>query len=165
MNNKIRNTIVSALGGTLLIAGIGACSTTVEEKPAKPAQSAEKQSPNDVYEKEMREAEKHNAEGRAEFSADTLKGYATSNGTPAEQAAAEHITKVQDDAAQDAFMPMADIYTDLPGGILSSDVNDAQLIVSLYKGLAEEQGFTTSDNSGLVTVYNAKGEMLMNGNF
>ncbi len=53
-----------------------------------------------------------------------------------------------------------DIYTSLTGGMAGPDQGAAQLIVSAFIGC-----ITPGDGSGLVTVYDAGGNIMANGNY
>ena len=85
MSNKIRNVVVSVLGGVVLISGIGACSTATEEPTKKESQSAQKDSAKEQWEKEFEEAKKHNEKGYK----DLQKKDSAPEGTVSQQQAVE----------------------------------------------------------------------------
>jgi hypothetical protein len=56
------------------------------------------------------------------------------------------------------ILDSADVYTDLTGGIVSDDASTAWLIASAFADWKQSE-------NGLVTIYNADGEVLDNGKF
>ncbi|MFF5160588.1 hypothetical protein ACFY3N_30920 [Streptomyces sp. NPDC000348] len=90
--------------------------------------------------------------------AERFKAFAQKNGTPQEKEAVSHVTKVQGADEQNDVLDSADVHTDFTGGIMGEGTAPAKLIASVF---AE---WKQSDN-GLVTVYDAEGEIIGNGNF
>lgn len=90
--------------------------------------------------------------------ADQFKAYVAKNGTPTEQAAVKHVTKVQGADSDTGIADIADVYTDYTGGIMGPHQADGKLLASAFAD------WKTSKN-GLVTVYDAKGELLSNGQY
>ncbi|MGW4022477.1 hypothetical protein [Streptomyces sp. NPDC005009] len=90
--------------------------------------------------------------------ADQFKAFVQKNGTPQEKDAVSHITKVQGADEQNDILDAADVYTDFTGGIMGEGTGPAKLIASAFADWKQ------SDN-GLVTVYDADGEIIGNGNF
>lgn len=90
--------------------------------------------------------------------ADQLKDFINKHGTPAEKTAATHITKVQGAGDQNNILDTADIYTDYTGGMMGPHAADGKLIASAFADWKNSK-------NGLVTIYDAKGEILSNGNF
>lgn len=136
----------------------------VEESPAPAPKETKKESPKVDEAPDRADSIEEAQENRDKNAAEMLKGFANDKGTPQEREAASHVNKVQDNGS-DALIPMADIHTNLSGDMFGPNGDVATLLVSLYMGLADEQGFATSDGGGLVTVYNANGEVLTLGNF
>lgn len=90
--------------------------------------------------------------------ADQFKAFVGKNGTPQEKDAVAHVTKVQGAEKQNDILDAADIYTDFTGGIMGEGTGPAKLLTSAFADWKQ------SDN-GLVTVYDADGELLGTGNF
>ncbi|MFF9486818.1 hypothetical protein [Streptomyces sp. NPDC014676] len=90
--------------------------------------------------------------------AEQFKAFVQKNGTPQEKDAASHITKVQGADEQNDILDAADVYTDFTGGIMGEGTGPAKLIASAFADWKQ------SDN-GLVTVYDADGEIIGNGSF
>ncbi|GAA2590073.1 MULTISPECIES: hypothetical protein [Streptomyces] len=90
--------------------------------------------------------------------ADRFKAFVQKNGTATEKQAVSHVTKVQGAEEQNDILDTADVYTDFTGGIMGEGTGSAKLIASAFADWKD------SDN-GLVTVYDAEGEILGNGEF
>ncbi|WP_051789977.1 hypothetical protein [Streptomyces sp. NRRL S-1022] len=88
--------------------------------------------------------------------ADIFKRWAKANGSPADKAAVAHVTRVHGAFGGNG---MVDVYTDWTGGMFGGHNPDGKLVVSAY------QTWMPGTGSGLVTVYDADGEILANGNF
>ncbi len=59
---------------------------------------------------------------------------------------------------QNDILDTADVYTDFTGGIMGEGMGPAKLIASAFADWKQSE-------NGLVTVYDADGELLGNGNF
>ncbi|WP_395573008.1 hypothetical protein [Streptomyces sp. BK79] len=90
--------------------------------------------------------------------ADQFKAFVKKNGTAAEQDAVSHVTKVQGAEEQNDILDAADVYTDFTGGIMGEGTGPANLIASAFADWKQSE-------NGLVTVYDAEGELLGNGEF
>ncbi|TLS40371.1 hypothetical protein FE633_41910 [Streptomyces montanus] len=90
--------------------------------------------------------------------ADQFKAFVNKNGTAKEKDAVSHVTKVQGADEQNDILDAADVYTDFTGGLLGKGTGPAKLIASAFADWKHSE-------NGLVTVYDADGEMLGNGNF
>ncbi|MDT0609958.1 hypothetical protein [Streptomyces lancefieldiae] len=90
--------------------------------------------------------------------ADQFKAFVAKNGTPTEKDAISHVTKVQGADEQNDILDSADVYTDFTGGIMGEGTGPAKLIASAFADWKQSE-------NGLVTVYDADGEILGNGNF
>ncbi|GAA3991186.1 hypothetical protein GCM10022384_43760 [Streptomyces marokkonensis] len=90
--------------------------------------------------------------------ADRFKAFVQKNGTAAEKDAVSHVTKVQGADEQNDLLDAADVYTDLTGGLMGEGTGPANLIASAFADWKQSE-------NGLVTVYDADGELLGNGNF
>lgn len=90
--------------------------------------------------------------------AEQFKAFVQKNGTPKEKEAVAHVTKVQGADEQNNILDAADVYTDFTGGLMGEGTGPAKLIASAFADWKQ------SDN-GLVTIYDADGELLGNGSF
>ncbi|MFD7703962.1 hypothetical protein [Streptomyces caelestis] len=90
--------------------------------------------------------------------AEQFTAFVQKNGTPQEKEALSHVTKVQGADEQNDILDAADVYTDFTGGIMGEGTGPAKLIASAFADWKQ------SDN-GLVTVYDADGEIIGNGSF
>ncbi|MFI8442339.1 hypothetical protein ACIGKG_17105 [Streptomyces rochei] len=106
--------------------------------------------------KDQEKAEDKAAEKSSQ--ADLFKEFVEKNGTPAEKEAVAHVTKVQGAEEQNDILDTADVYTDFTGGIMGEGMGPAKLIASAFADWKQSE-------NGLVTVYDADGELLGNGNF
>ncbi|CAM5515274.1 hypothetical protein ACFUV2_28945 [Streptomyces pilosus] len=90
--------------------------------------------------------------------AEQFKAFVQKNGTPQEKEAVAHVTKVQGADEQNDILDAADVHTDFTGGITGEGTGPAKLIASAFADWKQSE-------NGLVTVYDAEGELLGNGNF
>ncbi|MFC9052223.1 hypothetical protein [Streptomyces anthocyanicus] len=90
--------------------------------------------------------------------AEQFKAFVQKNGTPKEKDAVSHVTKVQGADEQNDILDAADVYTDFTGGIMGSGTGPAKLIASAFADWKDSE-------NGLVTIYDADGELLGNGQF
>ncbi|MFF4473363.1 hypothetical protein ACFYZ3_27795 [Streptomyces sp. NPDC001599] len=90
--------------------------------------------------------------------AEQFKAFVRKNGTPKEKDAVSHVTKVQGADEQNDILDAADVYTDFTGGIMGAGTGPAKLIASAFADWKDSE-------NGLVTIYDADGELLGNGQF
>ncbi|MEU3659472.1 hypothetical protein AB0E77_06850 [Streptomyces sp. NPDC032940] len=90
--------------------------------------------------------------------ADQFKAFVQKNGTATEKQAVAHVTKIQGADEQNDILDTADVYTDFTGGIMGEGTGPAKLIASAFADWKDSE-------NGLVTVYDAEGEILGNGEF
>ncbi|MEU9654085.1 hypothetical protein AB0E00_35050 [Streptomyces sp. NPDC048110] len=90
--------------------------------------------------------------------AEQFKAFVQKNGSPNEQDAVSHVTKVQGADEQNDILDAADVYTDFTGGIMGEGTGPAKLIASAFADWKDSE-------NGLVTIYDAEGELLGNGQF
>ncbi|WP_081239244.1 hypothetical protein [Streptomyces viridosporus] len=90
--------------------------------------------------------------------AERFKAFVQKNGTASEKEAVSHVTKVQGADEQNDILDTADVYTDFTGGITGEGTGPAKLIASAFADWKQSE-------NGLVTVYDADGELLGNGKF
>ncbi|WP_432131593.1 hypothetical protein [Streptomyces tendae] len=90
--------------------------------------------------------------------AEQFKAFVQKNGTPKEKDAVSHVTKVQGADEQNDILDAADVYTDFTGGIMGEGTGPAKLIASSFADWKDSE-------NGLVTIYDADGELLGNGQF
>ncbi|MBB4900067.1 hypothetical protein FHS37_004129 [Streptomyces griseostramineus] len=87
-----------------------------------------------------------------------FKAFVQKNGTAQEKEAVAHVTKVQGADEQNDILDTADVYTDFTGGVMGEGTGPAKLIASAFADWKQSE-------NGLVTVYDADGELLGNGEF
>ncbi|CAL9471516.1 hypothetical protein ACI3K5_05510 [Streptomyces sp. MPA0124] len=90
--------------------------------------------------------------------AEQFKAFVQKNGSPNEKDAVSHVTKVQGADEQNDILDAADVYTDFTGGLMGEGTGPAKLIASAFADWKDSE-------NGLVTVYDAEGEILGNGQF
>ncbi|MCT7353988.1 hypothetical protein N4P33_17750 [Streptomyces sp. 15-116A] len=90
--------------------------------------------------------------------AEQFKAFVRKNGSPQEKEAVSHVTKVQGADEQNDILDAADVYTDFTGGLMGEGTGPAKLIASAFADWKQSE-------NGLVTVYDANGELLGNGEF
>ncbi|MFF1397243.1 hypothetical protein ACFVZD_25960 [Streptomyces sp. NPDC058287] len=90
--------------------------------------------------------------------AEQFKAFVAKNGTPKEKAAVAHVLKVQGADQQNDILDSADVYTDFTGGLMGEGSGPSKLIASAFADWKDSK-------NGLVTVYDADGEIITNGNF
>lgn len=158
-----------ALGAVVGIAVIGALSAnagsdgdagsddrtsaSAGEKPgnAKAGDDAGKDGASDAKPAEDKAEEKASQ-------AERFKAFVQKNGTPKEKDAVSHVTKVQGADEQNDILDSADVYTDFTGGLMGEGTGPAKLIASAFADWKDSE-------NGLVTIYDADGELLGNGQF
>lgn len=90
--------------------------------------------------------------------AERFKDFVRKNGTPKEKDAVAHVTKVQGAEEQNDILDSVDVYTDFSGGMTGKGQAPSKLIASAFADWKDSK-------NGLVTVYDAEGEIITNGNF
>lgn len=90
--------------------------------------------------------------------AEQFKAFVAKNGTPKEKDAVAHVLKVQGADQQNDILDSADAYTDFTGGLMGEGSGPSKLIASAFADWKDSK-------NGLVTVYDADGEIITNGNF
>ncbi|MFD8450415.1 hypothetical protein [Streptomyces coelicoflavus] len=90
--------------------------------------------------------------------AEQFKAFVQKNGSANEKDAVSHVTKVQGADEQNDILDAADVYTDFTGGFMGEGTGPAKLIASAFADWKDSE-------NGLVTVYDADGELLGNGQF
>ncbi|MFC8084721.1 hypothetical protein [Streptomyces sp. NPDC057340] len=128
-------------------------SASAGEKPgnAKAGDDAGKDGASDAKPAEDKAEEKASQ-------AERFKAFVQKNGTPKEKDAVSHVTKVQGADEQNDILDSADVYTDFTGGIMGEGTGPAKLIASAFADWKDSE-------NGLVTIYDADGELLGNGQF
>lgn len=168
-----RTRIALATAVVALTLPLAACSVPVDDtatatKPAAGAKAEEKTQAEDAEpakdEAEAPPVEDEKAteryddgplEGMPTLAA-RFKDMTKKTGTPQQQDAVAHVTQVQEEV--NGIMDTADVHTDYTGGMLGPHAADGKLIASAYANWRDS-------NNGLVTVYDANGEILSNGNY
>ncbi|MFF1760672.1 hypothetical protein [Streptomyces sp. NPDC058266] len=90
--------------------------------------------------------------------AEQFKAFVAKNGTPKEKDAVAHVVKIQGADQQNDILDSADVYTDFTGGLMGEGSGPSKLIASAFADWKDSK-------NGLVTVYDADGEIITNGNF
>ncbi|WTJ56593.1 hypothetical protein OH782_42470 (plasmid) [Streptomyces sp. NBC_01544] len=156
---------MSIIGGVfafLIVVGIAAGggddssskgSDTAASTPAKvDAKPAEKTNDKPAAPAKKKEAPKKLTQ------AEQFKAFINKNGTDAEKAASKHITKVQGGDKNNNILDTADVYTDFTGGMMGPHQGEGKLLASAFADWRDSE-------NGLVTIYDAAGELLSNGNY
>ncbi|MFE2718498.1 hypothetical protein ACFXKI_42855 [Streptomyces mirabilis] len=94
---------------------------------------------------------------------DAFKAYVKKHESTKTRAAVAHVTKVQGADKNNDILDAADIYTDYTGDLLSADTGSAKLLASAFADFQSSRG--KASKNGLVTVYNADGDILSNGKY
>ncbi|WP_406172357.1 hypothetical protein [Streptomyces sp. NBC_00996] len=94
---------------------------------------------------------------------DAFKAYVKKHESAKTREAATHVTKVQGADKNNDILDTADIYTDYTGDLASADTGNAKLLASAFADFQAGRG--KASKNGLVTVYNADGDILSNGNY
>jgi hypothetical protein len=108
-------------------------------------------------------ADKGQPPAKTQSTVEAFKAYVQKNGTPTEQTAVKHVTKIQGGDDNNDILDSADIYTDYTGDMFSGDQAKGKLIASAFADFQKSRGLDSKN--GLVTIYNANGDMLSNGNY
>lgn len=94
---------------------------------------------------------------------DAFKAYVKKHESAKTRQAATHVTKVQGADKNNDILDTADIYTNYTGDLVSADAGNAKLLASAFADFQASRG--KASKNGLVTVYNADGDILSNGNY
>ncbi|MGY5007334.1 hypothetical protein ACWCY6_04475 [Streptomyces sp. 900105755] len=94
---------------------------------------------------------------------DAFNAYVRKHESAKTREAATHVTKVQGADENNDILDTADIYTDYTGDMISADAGNAKLLASAFADFQSGRG--KASKNGLVTVYNADGDILSNGNY
>ncbi|MFJ9360770.1 hypothetical protein [Streptomyces mirabilis] len=94
---------------------------------------------------------------------DAFKAYVKEHESAKTREAATHVTKVQGADKNNDILDTADIYTDYTGDLTSADTGNAKLLASAFADFQAGRG--KDSKNGLVTVYNADGDILSNGHY
>ncbi|WP_327329369.1 MULTISPECIES: hypothetical protein [unclassified Streptomyces] len=153
-----RHKVLTALGGVFaffMVLAIATSGGDVDKGSGTAATAPQKQASADAVEA----ADDKPAEEKRKLSqADRFKAFVAENGTAAEKAAAEHVTKVQGADGSNGILDAADVYTDFTGGMTGPHQGEGKLLASAFADWKDSE-------NGLVTVYDEGGEILSNGNY
>lgn len=94
---------------------------------------------------------------------DAFKAYVRVHESAKTREAVAHVTKIQGANENNDILDAADIYTDYTGDLTSADAGNAKLLASAFTDFQSDRG--KASKNGLVTVYNADGDILSNGNY
>lgn len=142
-----------------LIGGVTACEdTTGTDSGGKDSASAGKESGAKDDAKPKEDAPKSTVE---EFTA-----YVNAHGTGPEKEAAKHVTKIIGGDKGNDILDTAEIHTDYTGSIMDLDSGVSGSGKLLASSFAEWQKSRDKDSkNGLVSVYNASGDLISNGQY
>ncbi|MFG2828349.1 hypothetical protein ACGFWI_12930 [Streptomyces sp. NPDC048434] len=147
--------------GVIAAAMSGSDTTSQADKPDKPSKAAaapvKERAKGDAKPAEDKPKVKPKA-AAPKSPADRFKAFVAKSGSANEKAAIGHVTKVQGAEEQNDILDSVDIYTDFTGGLLGPHQSEGKLIASAFADWKDSK-------NGLVTIYDAKGEILANGNF
>lgn len=132
--------------------------TTTSDTGGKDSVSASKESGGDADAKPKEDAPKSIAE---EFTA-----YVKENGTANEKEAAGHVTKIVGADRNSDILDTAEIHTDYTGSLMDIDsgaAGNGKLLASSFAEFQKSRG--KDSKNGLVSVYNASGELISNGQY
>lgn len=104
------------------------------------------------------EADPSELEEATSTQAEQFQKCAAEKGTAGEKAAVKHVIKVTGADEHNDIADTADVFTDYTGGLIGPHAGDGKLIASAFASCY-------SSKNGLVTVYDAKGDLLANGNY
>ncbi|MEU0688609.1 hypothetical protein [Streptomyces uncialis] len=159
---KSKLAVVAVIGITAL-GGIAACTpeddgTSGKKKSSSSsADSGKGEAANGSKKDGKAKGSDKDAEGSQ---ATRFKAFVNKNGTPKEKDAVSHVTKVQGAEDVDGLLNTADIYTDYTGGLMGQGMGPSKLLASAFADWRK-----TDDGGGLVTIYDADGELISNGNY
>ncbi len=142
--------VVIAIGGVAAVAGSG----SGDPSPSTTSSSVSSGSPKGT-------GSSTSAPQRSDV--DAFKAYVKQHESAKTREAAAHVTKIQGADENNNILDTADIYTDYTGDMTSADAGNAKLLASAFADFQSSWGKTSKN--GLVTVYNADGDILSNGNY
>ncbi|PRH76323.1 hypothetical protein C6N75_26260 [Streptomyces solincola] len=160
---------LGAIAALVVIGGIGAAVGGSGDTAAKPPAAGEVPAKvkKDDSEKSVKQegqqgqpakADAKPAEQPKKTQGAEFQEFIRTNGTSAEKQAADHVVRVQGADEQNNVLDSAEIHTDYTGGLLGPHAKDGKLLASIFAEWKQSE-------NGLVTVYDAGGEILSNGNF
>lgn len=157
MKSKI---VLGAVVGIVVIGAVSANSGDSDSgSSGKDSSASAQRQAGDTKQDGASDAKAAEDEGTEKASqAEQFKAFVEKNGTAKEKEAVSHVTKVQGADEQNDILDAADVYTDFTGGMMGEGMGPAKLITSAFADWKQ------SDN-GLVSVYDAEGELIGNGNF
>ncbi|MGY1435562.1 hypothetical protein [Streptomyces reniochalinae] len=144
--------VVGAFAGSGQDDDAGSKDKAADTTSVAPAENAEKGDTKDDTKAEKADNPKPASQ------ADQFKAHIAKNGTAPQQEASKHITSVTGADKRNDIMDAAEIHTDYSGGLTGPHSGDGKLLATAFAS------WKHSDN-GLVTVYDASGEILSNGNY
>ncbi|CAL9436829.1 hypothetical protein [Streptomyces sp. enrichment culture] len=157
-------TTLGLLAALVVVGGIasvrGGQEGTTEAKPDKkaaaPAEDAEPESGAKGGAKADSAAE--DGKQSAKSQTEQFKTHIEETGTAQQKEAAKHVTSVTGADKRNDIMDSAEIHTDYTGGLTGPHNGDGKLLASAFATWKHSK-------NGLVTVYDAEGQVLSNGNY
>lgn len=144
--------------GAVGVLALGGISCAAEEETPKPPESNSQDVQREYEEKKQKESKQEQQQDSRNQEVVDFKAFVTSNGTPQEQEAVNHVTKIK----SDEWMATADIHTDLTQdkGLSTKGMDMGNLISSSYAEFNP-----TDEGDGMVTIYDSSGGVLTIGNY
>jgi len=158
---KSTKIVLGSVAGLVLISGIASASGE-GDTAGKPNDRAAVQPSAEVNDEPKADTEKPKAEKteKAQSQADQFRACIQKTGMVAEKTGGMHVTKVLG-AAQGETFALAEVWTNYVGGMMGGDAPKGKVLASAFAGCYK----SADGKSGLVTVYDANGEILSNGNY
>jgi len=149
IHNRLKHAAVTAVAALALAAFATACEDTTADTGSSSSSEAKKDTETKAPSKSV---------------ADQFAAYVAKSGTANEKAAAKHVVKIQGGDDNNDIADTADIHTDLKGDLMDQGVTgSAKLLSSAFADFQESRG--KDSKNGLVTVYNASGDIIGNGQY
>ena len=145
--NKTLKIILGTAVGIVLATG---CTVTTEPLDAEPNDRAGVQ--------ESKKAEKPKPSSTFKTQADEFRACIQKTGMAPERAAGTHITKVIGADDKNDILDTAEIWTNYTGGMLGDDAGKGKILAAAFAGCYKSK-------NGMVTVYDANGELLATGQY
>ncbi|MFF9059965.1 hypothetical protein ACF09K_14935 [Streptomyces sp. NPDC014882] len=154
---------VIVIGGIASVAGSGSDDSSAGAPSSAASTGSAKGTGSDKDGGSSKGADSAKTTAPRQSTVDAFKAYVKKHESAKTQEAATHVTKVQGADENNDILDTADIYTDYTGDMISADAGNAKLLASAFADFQSSRG--KDSKNGLVTVYNADGDLLGNGNY
>ncbi|MFC4328355.1 hypothetical protein ACFPC0_11005 [Streptomyces andamanensis] len=147
------NRLVFGLVAAAVAFGATACEDGSKDKGSDAKATASKETGKDAGKAEEKQS-----------TVDAFKAFVGKHGTANEKAAVKHVVKVQGADENNDLLDAAEIHTDYKGDMMDSSVSGAaKLLASSFADFQKDRG--KDSKNGLVSVYNAAGDLVGNGKY